>query len=103
MNRIIDLKDIKEMYMYLKECSPLFECLNLYEYNSFYMSVEETYNDIMNLLLFQNNNNILVTEKLIHMLYNVLNRSSGKKVVSKLLGLQVVTKQLSLILYVVLY
>jgi hypothetical protein len=63
MNRIIYLKDIKEMYIYLREYSPLFECLNLNEYNNFYMSVEETYNDIMNLLLFKNN--ILLTEKFI--------------------------------------
>jgi hypothetical protein len=67
--------------MYLKEYSPLFECLNLNEYNDFYISVEDTYNDIMNLLVFQNNNNILLTQEFIHTLCrpNVLNRSSGKK------------------------
>jgi hypothetical protein len=71
--------------MHLKECSPLFECLNLNEYNNFYMTVEETYNDIMNLLLFQNNN-ILLTEEFIHILYNVLNRSSGKKNCIEVIG-----------------
>jgi hypothetical protein len=49
------------------------------------MSVEETYNDIMNLLLFQNNN-ILLIEKFIHILYNVLNRSSGKKNCIEVIG-----------------
>jgi hypothetical protein len=102
MKRIIYLKDIKEMYMYLKECLPLFECLNLNEYNNFYMSVEETYNDIMNLLLFKNNN-ILLTEKFIHIFIMFKYKQWKEKIVSKLLDLQVVTKQLSLILYVVLY
>jgi hypothetical protein len=86
MNRIIYLKDIKEMYIYLENCSPLFECLNVNEYNNFYMSIEDTYNEIMKLLLFQNGNNVLLTQKFIHILYNVLNRSSGKKNCIEVIG-----------------
>jgi hypothetical protein len=90
--------------MYLKECSPLFECLNLNEYTDFYISVEDTYNEIMNLLVLQNNN-ILLTQEFIHTLYrpNVLNRSSGKKNFIEVTGPPSSYKTIFLILYVVLY